>query len=58
MANTKTHFEQVPLKVVKGATDPKVLKPPQRRPDNVTVERPGNKTEPYTRPLDAEVANG
>jgi hypothetical protein len=38
----KTHFEQIPLKVVV-----KKITEGAARPDNVTVERASQKTEPY-----------
>lgn len=43
----KTHFEQIPLKVVKKITDGAASTAERGGPDNVTVEPASRKTEPY-----------
>jgi hypothetical protein len=50
MAKPKTHFEQVPLREIKAIVVPKVLGFRQQPPENLIIERPDNKREPYTRP--------
>ena len=51
MAQPKTHFEQVPLHEIQEITDSsKLLGRRQRLPNNLVIERPENKQEPYTRP--------
>ena len=43
----RTHFEQIPLKVVKKITDRAALKAEPVLPDNMVVEPATRKTEPY-----------
>ena len=43
----RTHFEQVPLKVVKKITDGAASNAATVGPDNVVVEPASRKTEPY-----------
>ena len=43
----RTHFEQVPLAIVKKITDGAASKAEEAGPDNMTIERTPRKTEPY-----------
>ena len=43
----QTHFEQIPLKVVKKITEGAASTAERGGPDNVTVEPASQKTEPY-----------
>ena len=43
----RTHFEQIPLKVVRKITDGAALKAEPVLPDNMVVEPASRKTEPY-----------
>jgi hypothetical protein len=45
---SKTHFEQVPLKVVEQVVSELTDGPHKRHPANLTVEPPLKKAEPYT----------
>jgi hypothetical protein len=42
-----THFEQVPLEIVKRIADREASKTQKPKPDNVIVEPMSRKTEPY-----------
>jgi len=43
----RTHFEQIPLKVVRKIADGAALKAEPVLPDNMVVEPASRKTEPY-----------
>ena len=45
-----THFEQVPLEIVRKIADREVSKTEKAGRDNVIVEPASKKTEPYYRP--------
>jgi len=45
---TTTHFEQVPLKVVKRIAVPAPSKAARARPHNLTIGPASRKTEPYS----------
>jgi hypothetical protein len=47
MEKAKTHFEQIPVEIVKKIAD-EVDTEKKIRSDNVAIETPATKTEPYS----------
>ncbi len=47
MGKAKTHFEQIPVEIVKKIAD-EVVTEKKIRSDNVTIDTPATKTEPYS----------
>jgi hypothetical protein len=45
---TKTHFEQIPVELVKKIADPEVPTKKIIRDDNLIVRTPVRKTQPYS----------
>jgi hypothetical protein len=45
---SRTHFQQIPLKVVKKIADAEAAKPKKAGPRNLIVEPTSGKTEPYS----------
>jgi hypothetical protein len=44
----KTHFEQIPVEVAKKIAEVEVLKKKESTKDDVIVQTPASKTEPYS----------
>lgn len=48
MRKVKTHFEQIPVEIVKKIAEEEESDEKEIEPPNVVVETPATKTEPYS----------